>query len=72
MHREQLVERLRRHEVLVRPRELGADEHGLQPTEQEEEERGVEVQHPDSLVVDRGQPAPESGLFSGFGASVRR
>ena len=61
MHREQLVERIRRDERAVRLRELTADDQRLEAADQEEGERGDAVQDADPLVIDGGEPAPEAG-----------
>src|SRR5205085_8636252 len=42
VHREELVVKLSRDEMLVRRSELGADDHRLDATENEETERGIE------------------------------
>ena len=43
----------------------------LDAADQEEDERGDAVEDADPLVVDRGEPAPEAGLFSVRGGCVR-
>ncbi len=60
VHGEQLVKRLGTHEVAVRLGELRSDHQGLEPTDQEEGERGPEVEQPDPFVIDRGEPALET------------
>src|SRR4029077_11368146 len=72
VHREQLVEPLRRHHIPVRERELQADDRRLQPTDEEPEQRRAEVQRGDALVIDGGQPAPELSFGVRFGAGVGR
>jgi len=60
VQRHDLVVGLRREEVVVSHRQLGAHQEGHDAAHQEEEEGGVEVKDPDLLVVDRGQPFDDS------------
>ena len=41
-------------------RELQADHQRLETADEEEEERGEEVEHADPLVIDRREPAPDA------------
>jgi hypothetical protein len=56
VHREELVERLRSDERVVRDRELQADDERLGPADGKEEERGEEIEDADPLVVDGRRP----------------
>ena len=56
VQRHDLVVGLRRQEVVVSYRQLGAHQEGHDAAHQEEEEGGVEIEDPDLLMVDRRQP----------------
>jgi hypothetical protein len=58
--------------MLIRRAELRAHHHRLESAPDEEAERGVEIQNPDALVIDGGEPAPEAGMFSRVFPAVRR
>ena len=47
----------------VRSGQLRADQQGLDAAGTEEHERGEEVEQADPLVIDRRQPAEQSGTF---------
>ena len=59
VHREQLVVALLVDQLEPRHRELAADHEREQAAEQEEPERGSQVQQPDPLVVRRGEPGQD-------------
>ena len=63
VHRHRLVEGLRRQHRSVRPGQLSADQQRLDTARAEEHERGEEVEQADPLVIDRRQPAEQSGTF---------
>ena len=58
MHREQLVEHLRRYDASVREHQLEADDARLEATNEEPEQRGPQVQRGDAFMIDGRQPAP--------------
>ena len=60
MHREQLIVHLGRYNVAVRSNELETKHCGFKTAEDEEDQRGNEVELPDSLVIDRRQPTPDT------------
>ena len=59
MDREELVVPVDVEQVVVGLEELGPDPLGQQAAEQEEEERGPDVEDPDALVVGGGEPADQ-------------
>src|SRR5262249_29968672 len=65
-----LVVRLGREKRIVGRPELDPEQDRLDPANQEEEERSRAVQDSDALVIDGGQPTPETGLFSVSGGRV--
>jgi type II secretory pathway component PulJ len=56
VHREDLVVLRRGEELVLRLGQLDADQQGHDAADQEEEERGVQVEDAELLVVDRRQP----------------
>jgi len=72
VHSEELVVELGRHEVLIGSTELRADDECLHAPEREKEERGIEVQNANALVVYGAEPAPETRMFARVFAAVRR
>ena len=66
VHGEDLVVLLRREERVLRRAELDPQQQRLDAAQQEEDERRVEVEDPDPLVVGRGDPRQSSPLGSGL------
>ena len=60
-----------RQERVVRRPELDPEQERLDAAHQEEEERGRAVEDPDALVVDRGEPAPQTGRLGVARGGVR-
>ena len=61
VHGEERVVEVGAHQGVARPGELQADHERLEPSHEEEQEGGGPVQDADALVVDGGDPAPETG-----------
>ena len=64
VHGEHLVVHVGAEDVVVRHHQLGADQHGLKPADQQEEQGGSSVEDTDPLVINGGQPAEKTGLGS--------
>ena len=56
MHGEELVEDLRRDEVIVGHRELNAHQHRFNAPDDKKDQRVGDVHQPDLLVIDRREP----------------
>ena len=71
VHGEQLVVLLVGHDVVVRAEQLDPHDERHDAGDQEEDERGDQVQVPDDLVIGRGQPVREDvSLALGLGRGV--
>jgi hypothetical protein len=68
VHREHLVEGALRHDALVGTPQLGPDDAGQRPADEEEPERGRHVRDADALVVRGGEEREQAGR----GPVVRR